>query len=207
MVDLLAVPRAATAAALGLATAVRGARVFHPHGATRACRLVVDGDQEWGSRLLDQAGTHEGVVRLSRGVGLPAPLPDVDGLALRLPGLGRGGAPLDLLVNSAWRFAFAPSVLSTTWSSVLPYRTGSGRQVLLGARPTSAGLTLLVAPLLDGWFEWGELRLEAAVDGEDLRFRPTLGADDLQPVELFRTLRQWSYDASQAGRDRSTPRD
>ena len=84
---------------------------------------------------------------------------------------------------------------------MLPYRTGSGRQVLLGARPTRDGFTLLVAPLLGAWLEWGELRLEDPVDGEDLRFRPTLGADDLRPVELFRTLRQWSYDASQAGRD------
>ena len=200
MVDLLTVPRAATAAALGLATAVRGARVFHPRGVTRTCRLEVGGGQQWGARLLDEPGTHEGVVRLSRGVGLPAPLPDVDGLALRLPGLGQGGAPLDLLVNSAWRFVFAPSVVSPTWSCVLPYRTGSGRQVLLGARPVPEGFTLLVAPLLGAWLEWGELRLEEPVDGEDLCFRPTLGADDLQPVELFRTLRQWSYDASQAGR-------
>ncbi len=200
MTDLLTAPRAAAAAALGLGTAVRGARVFHPHGAARTARLVVDGDQAWGASLLDRAAVHEGVVRLSRGVGLPTPLPDVDGLALRLPGLGRGGAPLDLLLNSAWRFAFAPSVVSRTWSSVLPYRTGSGRQVLLGARPTPEGFTLLAAPLLGAWMEWGVLTLGEPVDGEGLRFRPTLGADDLQPVALFRTLRQWSYDASQAGR-------
>lgn len=201
MVDLLTVPRAAAAAALGLGTAVRGARVFHPHGATRTARLVVDGGQAWGARLLDEAGVHEGVARVSRGVGLPAPLPDVDGLALRLPGLGKGGSPLDLLVNSAWRFAFAPSVLSRTWSTVLPYRTGSGRQVLLGARPTSDGFTLMVSPVVGSWMEWGVLTLGEPVEGEGLRFRPTLGADDLQPVELFRTLRQWSYDASQAGRE------
>lgn len=200
MADLLTVPRAAAAAVLGLGTAVRGARVFHPHGATRTCRLVVGGGQQWGASLLDEAAVHEGVVRVSRAVGLPAPLPDVDGLALRLPGLGSGGAPLDLLVNSAWRYAFVPSVVSLTWSSVLPYRTGTGRQVLLGARPTGDGFTLLVAPPLGAWLEWGELTLGEPVDGEDLRFRPTVGADDLQPVALFRTLRQWSYDSSQAGR-------
>ena len=200
MADLLSVPRAAAAAVLGLGTAVRGARVFHPHGTTRTARLVVDGGQQWGARLLDEAAVHEGVARVSRGVGLPAPLPDVDGLALRLPGLGQGGDPLDLLVNSAWRFAFAPSVVSRTWSSVLPYRTSTGRQLLLGARPTADGFTLVLSPLLGSWMEWGELTLGEPVDGEGLRFRPTLGADDLAPVELFRTLRQWSYDASQAGR-------
>lgn len=200
MVDLLTLPRAATAAALGLGTAVRGARVFHPHGATRTCTLEVDGGQGWGSRLLDESATHEGVVRQSRGVGLPAPLPDVDGFALRLPGLGVAGQPLDLLVNSAWRYAFAPSVLTPTWSSVLPYRTGSGRRVLLGARPTADGFTLLVAPLVGAWMEWGLLTLGEPVDGEGLRFAPTLGAADLEPVALFRTLRSWAYDASQAGR-------
>jgi hypothetical protein len=199
--DLLPLPRAAFAAALGVATALRGARVFHPHGATRTCRLHVGGGGQWGSALLDQPATHDGVVRLSRGAGLPRPLPDVEGLALRLPGLGLDGSPLDLLINSAWRFVFAPSVAAATWSSVLPYRSGTGRLLLLGARPADGGFTLLAAPLLGSWRPWGALTLEEQVDGERLRLRPTVGADDLQPVPLLRTLRAWSYDASQAARD------
>jgi hypothetical protein len=199
--DLLPLPRAAFATALGVVTAVRGARVFHPHGATRACRLHVDGGGQWGSALLDEPATHEGVVRLSRGAGLPRPLPDVEGLALRLPGLGLDGSPLDLLINSAWRFVFAPSATARTWSSVLPYDSGTGRRLLLGARPVDDGFTLLAAPLLGGWRRWGALTLGAPVDGERLRFRPTVGAEDLQPAPLLRTLRAWSYDASQAARD------
>jgi hypothetical protein len=202
---VLAVPRAAVAAALGLGTAVRGARVFHPHGASHAVRVVVEGSgEQWGCALLDRPAEHEGLVRLSRGLGLPSPLPDVEGLALRLPGLGVGGAPLDLLVNSAWRFTFAPRALAPTWSSILAFRTGSDRRVLLGARPVEGGFALLVAPPLGRWTRWGRLELGAPFDGEGLRFDPTLGADDLQPVPLFRTLRRWSYDASQAGRDYST---
>ena len=199
--DLLTLPRAAVATTLGTATAVRGARVFHPHGQVRTATVTVEGGGDWGAALLDRTGIHGGVVRLSRGVGLPAPLPDVDGFALRLPGLGVEGAPLDLLVNSAWRFAFAPSVLSPTWSAVLPHRTGSGRLVLLGARPADGGFRLYAAPPLGRWRQWGRLDLGAPLDGEGLRFAPTLGAPDLQPVGLFRTLRAWSYDASQAGRD------
>ena len=196
----VALPRAFVARALGIGTALRGARVFHPHGVTYSCRLRVFGDAGWGAGLLDTPAEHAGVVRLSRGAGLPSPLPDVEGLALRLPGLGVEGAPLDLLVNSAWRFVFAPRVLSPTWSSVLPYRTGSGRRLLLGARPTATGFALLAAPLLGPWRQWGRLELGAAYDGEHLRFAPTIGADDLEPVALFRTLRAWSYDASQAAR-------
>jgi hypothetical protein len=199
-VDVLTLPRSALAVALGAATAVRGARVFHPHGATCTATVTVTGGGSWGAALLDRAGVHTGLVRLSRGAGLPEPLPDVEGLALRLPGLGVDGAPLDLLINSAWRYVFAPSVLSPTWSAVLPHRTGSGRRVLLGARPQAGGFQLLAAPPLGPWQPWGRLELGAQLDGEQLRFLPTIGAPDLQPVELFRTLRAWSYEASQAGR-------
>ena len=165
--------------------------------------MTVTGGLGTGAEVLDAPARHQGVVRLSRGAGLPAPLPDVEGLALRLPGLGVDGAPLDLLVNSAWRYAFAPSVVSPTWSAILPHRTGTGRLVLLGARPQDDGFALLVAAPFGRWRRWGRLTLGAELDGESLRFAPTVGARDLQPVPLFRTLRALSYDASQAAR--STP--
>ena len=199
--DLISLPRTAFASTLGAATALRGARVFHPHGRTHDAVVTVTGGRGTGAALLDTPGRHQGVVRLSRGAGLPAPLPDVEGLALRLPGQGVGGAPLDLLINSAWRYVFVPSVLAPTWSAILPHRTGSDRLVLLGARPEDGGFTLLVADPLGPWRQWGRLALGAELDGEDLRFAPTVGAADLRPVELFRALRAQSYDASQAARE------
>jgi hypothetical protein len=199
-VDLLSLPRAALATTLGAATALRGARVFHPHGRSYDAVLTVTGGLGTGAAVLDRPARHQGVVRLSRGTGLPAPLPDVEGLALRLPGQGVGGAPLDLLINSAWRYAFVPSVIAPTWSAILPHRTSSGRLVLLGARPQDGGFALLAAAPLGAWRPWGRLSLGAELDGEHLRFAPTIGAPDLQPVELFRTLRARSYDASQAAR-------
>ena len=203
--DLLTLPRTALASSLGAATAVRGSRVFHPKGTTYRARLAVRPTAAWGARVLDDPAEHEGVVRLSRAVGLPHPLPDAEGLALRLPGLGVGGAPLDLLVNSAWRFVFAPAVLSPVWSAILPHRTGTGGRVLLGARPLGSeradGFEMLAARPLGAWQPWGELLLGEQVDGEELRFEPTLGADDLQPVPLFRALRARAYERSQAHRD------
>ena len=201
--DLLDLPRTALATALGAATALRGARVFHPAGRSYDAVLTVTGGLGTGAAVLDQPARHEAVARVSRAVGLPAPLPDAEGLALRLPRKGVDGAPLDLLINSAWRYVFAPSVLSPTWSAILPHRTGTGRLVLLGARPQDSGFALLVAAPLGAWQQWGRLELAAEFDGEDLRFTPTIGADDLQPVELFRTLRARSYDASQAARQTS----
>jgi len=199
-VDLLTLPRAAIATTLGAATALRGARVFHPHGRTTTATVTVHGQGGWGAALLDRPAVHRGVVRVSRGAGLPAPLPDVEGLALRLPGLGVDGEPLDLLINSAWRYVFVPSVLTPTWSALLPHRTGTGRLVLFGAQPRAGGFDLLVAPPLGRWRRWGGLELGAELDGEGLRFAPTVGADDLVPVPLFRTLRGWSYVASQSAR-------
>ena len=206
--DPLAAPRALTSAALALGTAVRGARVFHPRGAARAATVTTDGGGSWGARLLDEAGRHDAVVRISRGAGLPEPLPDVVGLAVRVDGLGRDGGPLDLLVNTAGgppvlRHVFLPAPLGRTFSSVLPYRTGSGRTVLLGAREDGDGYDLLAAPLTGGWTRWGRLTLGDPLPGtvsEELRFRPTLGADDLQPVALFRAVRDLSYRLSQAVR-------
>ncbi|MGY1795162.1 hypothetical protein ACI796_14385 [Geodermatophilus sp. SYSU D00525] len=204
--DPLALPRTVTASALALGTAVRGARVFHPRGRASTGTVETVGGGSWGARLLDAEDTHDVVVRLSRGAGLPEPLPDVVGLAVRFPGLGWGGAPLDVLVNTSGglpglRHLFVPRPLGRTFSSVLPYRTGSGRLVVLGARSEGAGWDLLAAPLAGGWTRWGRLTVGAArpdAESEVLRFRPTLGADDLQPVALFRAVRDLSYRGSQA---------
>jgi hypothetical protein len=206
--DLLSFPRAATASALALATALRGARVFHPRGEAFTGTVEVDGGAGLGARVLDEAGRHDVVVRLSRGVGLPAPLPDIVGLAVRFEGRGRDGGPLDVLVNTAGgppllRHLFLPEPLGRTFSSVLPYRTGSGRLLLLGARDEGTGTSweLLTASLTGAWSRWGRLTLGPALSGavsEELRFAPTLGADDLQPVALFRSVRDLSYRESQA---------
>ncbi len=206
--DLLSLSRAVTASALALGTALRGARVFHPRGDAFAATVETDGGGTWGARLLDEAGRHDVVVRLSRGVGLPEPLPDIVGLAVRFEGRGKGGGPLDVLVNTAGgppvlRHVFLPAPLGRTFSSVLPYRTGSGRQVLLGARDEGSGTgwELLAASLTGPWTRWGRLTLGRELPAEvseELRFRPTLGADDLQQVELFRSLRDLSYRESQA---------
>lgn len=206
--DLLSLPRAATASALALGTALRGARVFHPRGKAFSGTVEVDGGGALGARVLDEAGRHDVVVRLSRGVGLPAPLPDIVGLAVRFEGRGRDGGPLDVLVNTAGgppllRHLFLPEPLGRTFSSVLPYRTGSGRLLLLGARDEGTGDSweLLTASLTGAWTRWGRLTLGPALPAalsEELRFAPTLGADDLQPVALFRSVRDLSYRESQA---------
>ncbi len=205
--DPFALPRTVTATALALGTALRRARVFHPRGRAFRGTVETSGGGSWGAGVLDEPGRYDAVVRVSRGAGLPEPLPDVVGLAVRLDGLGRDGGPLDLLVNTSGglpglRHLFVPAPLGRTFSSVLPYRTGSGRVVVLGARDEGSGRwELLAASLAGGWTRWGRLTLGPALpdtEAERLRFMPTLGAVDLEPVALFRSLRDRSYRQSQA---------
>src|SRR3954447_3771270 len=67
-------------------SAVRRARVFHPDGAAFSATLDVRGNraERWGVRLLDEEARHRSLVRLSRGIGVPEPLPDILGLAVRV---------------------------------------------------------------------------------------------------------------------------
>src|SRR5688572_9064652 len=66
------------------ASTVRGKRVLHPRGRTFGGRLVVPGGTSYGVPLLDEPGAYDVLVRLSRSAGLPAPLPDIQGVAVRV---------------------------------------------------------------------------------------------------------------------------
>lgn len=59
---------------------------------------------------------------------------------------------------------------------------------------------MVAAGLAGPWRRWGHLRLGAALGEPDMRTEPTLGADDLTPVSLFRTFRAEAYVASQSAR-------
>jgi hypothetical protein len=95
-----------------------------------------------GVPLLQRRAEHAVLFRFSRGAGLPEPLPDVLGLAVRLLNVhGRGRHQDFLLVTSAdapvLRHLLLPGVrgfFGQSFSSVLPYRIG-GKLRLVGADP------------------------------------------------------------------------
>jgi len=66
---------------------VRGGKAVHPHGVTYSARLVTD----WAARapaasaLLSTPEDRFAIVRFSRSVGLPRPLPDLLGMSIRVP--------------------------------------------------------------------------------------------------------------------------
>jgi hypothetical protein len=133
-------------AAFEALTRVRGARIFHPEGVGYSGVLRVERRQVGytGVPLLQRPGEHPVLFRFSRGAGLPEPLPDVLGLALRLPDVhGRGRHQDFLLVTSAdapvLHHLLLPGVrgfFGQSFSSILLYRIG-GRRRLVGAEPAA----------------------------------------------------------------------
>ncbi|WP_138998237.1 phosphodiesterase [Rhodococcus zopfii] len=95
-------------APFAVASAVRHARIFHPRG------VPAEGYVELESSWWPVRGKVPVTVRLSRGIGLPAALPDVLGVAVRLH-LADG--PWDILLATANRRVPVFLSLARTWSS------------------------------------------------------------------------------------------
>jgi hypothetical protein len=79
------------AAALGLAAALRRGKAVHPKGVVYSACVVVDGVNEDGesknvpaARLFAEPAEHRAIVRFSRSIGLPEPLPDLLGMSIRV---------------------------------------------------------------------------------------------------------------------------
>jgi hypothetical protein len=112
-----------------LGAAIRNSRLFHPSGvlAEGLLQRVAPPDEGLPMQSCDVIG------RVSKGIGLPGALPDIAGLAWRIPPPQdlRSCVPWDVLLASTVansRVVLAPtrSWSSTTFSSVMPLRFGGG---------------------------------------------------------------------------------
>ena len=182
-------PRAAgavLAAVAGRLARLRGARPVHPRGSVVRATVRRTGTvRPWGSPWLDEPGEDAAVVRLSRSIGLPAPLPDVLGLALRTTD---ADGDHDLLLSTTGsgrltRFLLAPrrSAAGSRYGSVLPARSPRGLVVLAavpveGAEEGGARFRLVAATPTGPEEPFGELLLHGPLDGPDadLSFDPVL---------------------------------
>src|ERR671914_267831 len=61
-----------------------GARVLHPDGIGFAAKLELGGAEAGRDSLLGRRATHPAIVRLSRAIGLPQPIPEPLGVAVRI---------------------------------------------------------------------------------------------------------------------------
>lgn len=188
--------------------AVRPAgKPLHPDGAVRRGTLRRYGVRPpVGIPFLDQAGLDDVVVRLSRAAGLPRPLPDVHGLALRVPdGDGSHG---DVLFATTGLGALSRFLLVPTWSAarpmttLLPYDTEIG-PVVLGVRPQGDDDTFeLLYAVRDGeWRPVGELRLSQEHHDEPISFDPVRNTlPGLAQYAAVRRIREPAYDAARSSR-------
>ncbi|WP_346620340.1 phosphodiesterase [Blastococcus montanus] len=203
---LVAVPMGAVARWRG--------RPIHPRGAVLDAVLERrGGTPPFGVPWLDQQRTDPALVRLSRGAGLPAPLPDVLGLAIRLP--AEGGSHVDLLLSTTGRGPLTRLVPvprvdgAATHSSIMAYRSAAGPvrlaalperaevptepgAVAAGAADGTLSFTLAAAVGLGEWRPFARLRttgprepLDPAVRFDAVRHAPPgLSADG--PMARFR---------------------
>jgi len=212
----------------GLA-AVRGGKAVHPHGAVYEAVLVVPGRDEALGRaeLFATAATRPALVRFSRSLGLPRPLPDLLGMSVRvLDAYGVDRHQDFLMVSSVdipvahHIFLPARDVQQRPYSSSLPYRVGS-QTLLVGAVPradsprieegnelerlAAAAATgalafdLAVAPVWGRFRPVAELRVGDPLPPETdaLRFNPWNAGGGLEPTGVLNRMRDIAYPLSQ----------
>lgn len=199
----------ASGAVFGGLSALRRLRIFHPRGTARLATVTISaGDHP----LHVLAGTHDAIVRTSRGVGLPAPVPDIAGVAIKLLNAHGPGGHQDLLLVSsaaavAARHLLVPVVewaASPCYSSLVRYRNAGGERFLVGAAPDGDdALVLSTATVLSPWTVVGSVALGEGLDDESsdaLRFSPWHTGGGLEPIGLVNRLRRGAYAGSQAAR-------
>jgi hypothetical protein len=190
---------------------------LHPRGVLLEATVHRFGsDEKFGVPFLDEPGTDPALVRFSRGGGLPAALPDVLGIALRIDPAGRSA---DLLFSTTGRgplgrFLLVPrraeAISATTHSTLQPYRTPTG-PVVLSATPTTAdpsdprlSIRLAVARPTGRWHDFGSVALAgpvSAAEDAEVSFDVFVNAvPGLENYPWTRRLREGAYAAARRER-------
>lgn len=214
------VPGRILQAVFGAVALVRpAAKPLHPSGrlhpvVIRRFGLGADGV---GVPWIDEPGDSRGIARFSRATGLPAPLPDIHGLAIRVDDHARDGRQADILLATTGlgplsRFVLRPSTSPTgsTYTTFLPYRTAHG-PLLLAATPDPADpdhMLLSLASPRGRWTVFGELRIERDADPDagptgdaSISFDPVLHqVEGLAQYRWVVRLREGAYAAARRTR-------
>jgi hypothetical protein len=186
----------------------RGKKALHPRGEVLEGLIGRRGAVgRTGVAWLDEAGTNHVAVRLSRSLGLPAPRPDILGLALRVP--TQPGKFGDVLLATTGTGLLGRYVLLPTrrhglraYTSLFPYRTPAG-PLLLAAMPTAGSprhYELTYSRPAGQWLPFGTLEVtQTTYRGHDLdlSFDPVLNVvPGLETYHWAAQLRRFSYAAS-----------
>jgi hypothetical protein len=212
-------------AVLAAGAALRRGKVVHPHGVVFSARLVMAGAPAAprAAALLSEPAEHRALVRFSRALGLPQPLPDLLGMSIRVLDAYGPERHQDLLLVTSldWPvvhhiFLPARDTQQRPYTSSLPFQAGDER-FIVGAlpvadspRPTggddltrvrNAAATgrlrfeLAVAPIMGRFLSVGELLVGAELPPryDALRFEPWRGGGGLEPVGVINAMRPIAY--------------
>lgn len=191
-----------------LAAVRPAAKPLHPQGQVQQACLYRHGvEPPVGVEFLDTVSTDEVVVRESRAIGLPRQLPDIHGLAIRVP--NADGSHGDLLfATTGWgkvtRFVltFSKTPYGRPLTTLLPYDTAAG-PVLLGARSSGAHTVELVCSVGDReWRHFADLRLsQSDAPDQDISFDPVRNQlPGLEQYGWVRRLRAPAYEEARQTR-------
>jgi len=183
------------------------AKPLHPEGVVVTATLDRRGSAvPSGSAWVDEPGQDEVVVRVSRAIGLPDAVPDIHGLAVRVPTPAGVG---DLLfASTGWgllgRFVltFGGGPESRPMTTLLPYRTAEG-PALLGLRAIAAQVYEMSWCRPRGeWQAFAELRLtEDEAPNQAMSFDPVRNQlPGLTQYSWVRRLREPSYRSARKSR-------
>jgi hypothetical protein len=214
LATLAALPGAAVGAVLGagfgVAARVRRNKPLHPAGTVGTAVLdVTTPAPHLGVPLLAGAGEHDCLVRWSRSAGVPSPLPDVEGFALRVLDAG-GAGPADLLFASAGEGTLGRHTLLLR----RPRSHGPLSTLLPVVGPTGS-LMFLVEPLddedppqlwrllvADAGSDWRSVATVSVAGGNDqgVRFDPVENQlPGTRQYPLVRVLREPAYAMARLG--------
>jgi len=186
------------------------AKPLHPRGSVVGGTLHRFGSEDkTGAVWLDEAGDDRVLVRQSRAVGLPAPVPDIFGLAIRVP--TEDGHHGDLLLASTglgrltrFTLTLARSPYGRPMTTLLPYRAPAGAVLLSAVFLDELTVTLAWAVGSGAWHRFAELLLdEEPVDETDmyLSFEPVRNElPGLETYDWVRRLREPAYATARRSR-------
>jgi hypothetical protein len=206
---------AATSGGVALAGAVRvvsalrpALKPLHPRGEVVVAVLRRTGEgPPTGVPWLDEAGSDEVLVRRSRAVGLPDGLPDIHGLALRVPCENGGHGDLLMATTGTGRvgrfvLTAGRSPRARPMTTLLPYRTPAGPVTLAAVAAGDRAYELAYASMGGAWHRFGDLVLGAPRAPDALvSFDPVRNTvTGLENYAWVRRLREPAYGTARRSR-------
>lgn len=190
-------------AAFGLVARVRpAAKPLHPRG--RLFEAVIERrglSERVGVPWIDEVGTTSALVRLSRAAGLPPSLPDIHGMAIRLPTDGAGHADILMATTGLGRlsrYVLVPGASADhrAYSTLIPYETSTGPLGLAAVPAEDEGhaFDLACAHPRGEWTVFARMHLQESPSQDSPSFDPVINTlPELRYYDWATRLRERAY--------------